>query len=154
MKPMNPEETERLVHSALRSLPNRRAPATLEARVLAALEMRARIPWWHQSWSYWPQWVRAVFLVFCGSLAGVFVLGGLYIHAGFDATPVSNTLAPVASFIEQLRIVGRAGADVLAVVGRNIPMWWIYGAVAFVAALYAMLFGLGAAAYRTLWANR
>lgn len=154
MKPMNPEEMERLVHSALHSLPNRRAPASLEARVLAALEMRARIPWWHKSWSYWPQWVRTSFLIFCGGLAGVFVLGGLYVHAGFDSTLVSNALAPVMSFFAQVRAVGRAGADVVAVVSRNIPMWWIYGAVAFVAGLYAMLFGLGAAAYRVLWSDR
>ena len=30
MERMNPEQLEKMVHSALRSLPNRRAPATLE----------------------------------------------------------------------------------------------------------------------------
>ena len=33
----DPEKLERLIHQTLRSLPNRRAPHTLEARVLAAL---------------------------------------------------------------------------------------------------------------------
>jgi hypothetical protein len=48
----------------------------------------------------------------------------------------------------------RGVADFIALVGRNIPTLWLYGAVAFVAGLYAMLFGLGATAYRTLWAHR
>jgi hypothetical protein len=48
----------------------------------------------------------------------------------------------------------RGFGDFIALVGRSIPTLWIYGAIAFVAGLYAMLFGLGAAAYRTLWAHR
>jgi hypothetical protein len=34
---------------------------------------------------------------------------------------------------------------------RAIPPLWLYEGVAMVAVLYAMLFALGAAAYRTLW---
>jgi hypothetical protein len=45
-------------------------------------------------------------------------------------------------------------ADIIALIGRDIPAWWLYGAAAFVAGLYAMLVGVGAAAYRTLWTNR
>ena len=56
MKPrMNPDELERFIHQTLRALPDRKAPGTLEARVLAEVERRAAIPWWHKSWSYWPQ---------------------------------------------------------------------------------------------------
>lgn len=154
MERMNPEDLERLVHTALRSLPERRAPASLEARVRAELARRASIPWWHKSWSYWPQGVRALFLVFCGALAGLFVMGGLYVQAGYDSSVVANFLGPVAVFVDRLRVIGRAGADLVGVLGRTIPMWWIYGAIAFVMGLYAMLVGLGVAAYRTLWATR
>ena len=71
---MTPDELEKFIHRTLRSLPDRRAPATLEARVAAALEARAAIPWWHKSWTYWPQWVRALFVLFCGGLAALVVV--------------------------------------------------------------------------------
>ena len=154
MERMNPEEIEKLVHTALRALPDRRAPATLEMRVLAALERRAALPWWHQSWSYWPQWVRAGFLLFCGGLAGLLVFGGIYLQAGFDAGPVRDALAPAMELVNQVRALGHVLADLAALAGRHIPIWWLYAAIAFVAGLYAMLFGLGAAAYRTLWSHR
>ena len=56
MNRLNPEQLEKMVHAALRSLPDRRAPASLEARVLAAVQARAApisspasTPWdgWH-----------------------------------------------------------------------------------------------------------
>jgi hypothetical protein len=37
---------------------------------------------------------------------------------------------------------------------HNIPTIWIYGSLACVGALYAALFGISAAAYRTLYAPR
>jgi hypothetical protein len=37
---------------------------------------------------------------------------------------------------------------------RSIPLLWLYVGAAAIAALYATLFGLGAAAYRTLYAGR
>jgi len=151
---MNPEELEKFIHRTLRSLPDRHAPETLESRILAALESRAAIPWWHKSWSYWPSWVRAVFVLFCGSAAGLLVYGGMAVQTGVDAAQLSTTFAPVLHVIRPVIDLGRGLAGCVAVIGRNIPSVWLYGAVMFVAGLYALLFGLGAAAYRTLWANR
>jgi len=154
MERLNPEQLEKMVHAALRTLPDRHAPASLEARVLAAVEARAAIPWWHKSWSYWPQWVRAVFLVFCAGLAGLLVYTGVYIQTGFDAAQTSGTLAPMLAFANRVLGIGRGLADFVMLVARHVPSLWIYGAIAFVAGLYAMLLGLGAAAYRTLWVHR
>jgi hypothetical protein len=152
--PMTPDELEKFIHRTLRSLPDRHAPATLEARVLAALEVRAAIPWWHKSWSYWPQWVRALFVLFSGALAALVVLGGAGLPTGVDTTQLNHTFAPVLSVIRPVISLGRGLADILALIGREIPAWWFYGAAAFVAGLYVMLVGVGAAAYRTLWSNR
>ncbi len=154
MERMNPEELEKIVHAALRALPDRRAPATLEARVLAAIERRAALPWWHQSWSYWPQWVRAGFLVFGGGLAGLLLIGGIYLQAGFDLGTIRDALAPALALFDRVQGYGRLLADFVALVGRHIPSWFLYAVIGFVAGLYAMLFGLGAAAYRTLWSRR
>jgi hypothetical protein len=151
---MTPDELEKYIHRTLRSLPDRRAPDTLEARVLAALEARAAIPWWHKSWSYWPQSVRALFIVFCGAVATLVVAGGSGVPTDLDGAQLNHVFAPVVGFIRPLIGLGRGLVDIIAVVGRNIPAWWLYGAAAFVASLYIMLVGVGAAAYRTLWTNR
>ena len=151
---MNPDELEKLIHRTLRSLPGRNAPDTLEARVLAALESRAAIPWWHKSWAYWPQWVRALFVLFCGAVAALVIVGGAGLPAGVDAARLNQVLAPALSLIRPVIGLGRGLVDIVALLGRNIPAWWFYGAAAFVAGLYVMLVGVGAAAYRTLWSNR
>jgi hypothetical protein len=152
--PMTPEELEKHIHRTLRSQPDRVAPASLEMRVLAALEARAAIPWWHKSWSYWPQWVRALFVLFCGAVAALMVVGGAGLPAGVDAAQLNHVFAPVLSLIRPVIGLGRGLVDIIALLGRNIPTWWLYGAAAFVAGLYIMLVGVGAAAYRTLWSNR
>ena len=154
MERLTPEQLEQLVHTALRSLPDRRAPGSLETRVLAALERQAALPWWHRSWNYWPQGVRALFLVFCGAVAAGLVFAGLYVQAGFDSAQFQHAIAPALTLVDGLVAAERWLADFVDLLVRQIPAWWLYGAAAFVAGLYAMLFGLGAAAYRTFWSHR
>ena len=52
------EKLERLVGQVLRDQPLRRAPASLEARVLGELAARARLPWWRRGITTWPVAVR------------------------------------------------------------------------------------------------
>jgi len=61
---MDPSPIENLtlakrVDAELRALPLVRAPAALQARVLAELARRQALPWWRQSFRDWPmaaQW--------------------------------------------------------------------------------------------------
>jgi hypothetical protein len=153
MERMTPEQMEKMVHEALRSLPNRRAPASLEARVHAALEARAAIPWWHKSWAFWPRPVRTGFLVLCGAVMALIVLAGFYLQAGADSAATNQAIAPVLSGASRIMGVVRGIENYATLVVRHIPAVWLYGTVAFVAGVYAMLMGLGAAAYRTLWVH-
>jgi hypothetical protein len=149
MNPPDHPKLEQLVHQTLRSLPDRRAPRTLESRVLAAIAARQARPWWRQSFGHWPLAVRAAFLVLATGLAGAVVAFGIFGPA--DLGPVLHrALAPLG----QLRILVSAVADTGATLFRNIPTVWLYGAIAVIAALYATLFGLGATAYRALILNR
>ncbi|MDD2763055.1 MAG: hypothetical protein PHE83_03655 [Opitutaceae bacterium] len=153
MERLNPEQLEQMVHAALRSLPDRRAPASLEARLLAEIERRAAIPWWHKSYAGWPGWARIVFLGLCGGLACLLVFAGIYVQTGFDAAQTSGTLASALAFAHRVLAIGHGLSDFGLLIGRTIPALWFYGVVAFIAGLYAMLFGLGATAYRILWAH-
>jgi hypothetical protein len=142
MTPNEPhEELERLVDRALRDLPLRRAPLTLESRVLGELERRAALPWWRRSFAYWPLLARAVFLVICGALIRVAFLGGATAVAGVRSL----------SWARELGALAASTAHLAASLAHTVPPAWAYEGVAVGAALYAVLFGLGAAVYRTLY---
>ena len=154
---MNPEDNaklERLVQAAVQGLPARRAPRTLESRVLAEIERRARLPWWKKSFVHWPMAARAAFLV--GSLVLVkLVLNTLgWVLAGFSGGSVRSTFASQFAWLDSVASVFTAMGGFFEIMLRSIPPVWFYGSLVFFAAMYAALFGLGAAAYRTLYAQR
>jgi hypothetical protein len=152
--PDNDEKLERLIHRTLRDLPRRRAPGTLESRVLAELERRAALPWWHKSYAYWPLPVRCAFLLGSAGLAKVALMAVVWVLAGVDAMPFADAFAPQIAWLQTGISLFGSARDFFAVILHSIPSLWLYGAAAFVAAMYAALFGLGATAYRVLYANR
>lgn len=153
MNPMTPEELEKFIHRELRGLPVRHAPATLEARVLAAIEHRAAIAWYHKSWTYWPAAVRALFL------AGVTGLAGSAITAFYlfmQGSQPGQAWQELSSRLEVFtRIYGAAvwTVNFVSQMVGSIPPLWLYGGAATIFTLYAMFFGLGATAYRVLYRN-
>lgn len=148
-----PDEIEQRLHQALRGLPSRRAPSSLEQRVLAAIAERQARPWWHQSYAYWPTPVRLAFFVLSAALAAVVIGAAATLLPGVGATagqPVEATLG----WFAQIRSTGSALADVGRRILPAVSSTWIYAGLALFAGLYATLIGLGAAAYRVLWQNR
>ncbi len=145
---------ERFVAGTLRNLPPRRAPLTLEFRVLAEIERRAALPWWRKSFGHWPVPAQAGFLVLSTALAAVIVLLGLRLTAGVDQGVFGSVLAQPLAWLEAGKTVVNAIGGFGDIVLRTIPPLWLYGSLAVVATLYLMLFGLGAAAYKTLFVHR
>ena len=150
----SPEQLEKLIHQTLRSLPDRHAPHTLEARVRAAVAARAALPWWHQSFAQWPLAARCVFILVSGGLVKVALMAAVWVMAGFDGAQFTSAFAQPMAWLEGARMVFSGVGNFFALIVRNIPALWLYGGLAVVAALYTSLFGLGAAAYRMLYANR
>lgn len=153
MKP-SPEELEKLIHQTLRSLPERRAPRSLEARVMAAIAQREARPWWRQSYRAWPMAARVTFLVLSGTLAIGAMLATVWVMSGFRSSEVAHALATPLLWIELVRNAVVGIGQFCALIVRQIPPLWLYGGLALFAAMYATLFGIGAAAYRTLIARR
>jgi len=151
MSRQTPEDLEKFIHQTLRALPDRRAPHSLEARVLAAIAARQALPWWRQSFAHWPLAARGAFLVLSAVLAAAFVALTLRLSGGVHPDAL---LEQPLGFLVQARAVAAGIADFGALVLRSIPNVWFYGALVFVASLYATLFGLGAAAYRSFFAQR
>lgn len=144
---------EQWVQRTLRDLPPRRAPRSLEVRVLAEIARRTALPWWRQSFTHWPLPARALLVVALLGIVKMVLMGTVWAMAGFDTTGFQQAFAQPILWIESgqtvLQAVSGAGDALL----RSIPPLWLYGGLAFFAAMYATLFGLGAAAYKLLRAQ-
>jgi len=87
--PPEEDRLERLLAGTVHELAARRAPHTLESRVLGELARRAAQPWWRRSFGHWPAFARAGFIVTCGALAAS-ITGAL----GNLAASLANTIPP------------------------------------------------------------
>jgi predicted anti-sigma-YlaC factor YlaD len=143
------ETLERVVDRALRELPLRRAPHTLESRVFAELERRAALPWWRRSFAHWPLPARAAFLVICVALIGFVFVGGATAMDGLRSLSDSGALS--LSWAREAAALMASAGNLIALITRAVPPGLLYGGLAVCTALYAVLFGLGAAVYRTLY---
>ena len=143
------EKLEQVVTAALRDLPLRRAPRTLESRVLTELQQRAALAWWHRSFTHWPMAARSAFVALNIALVGVTFLNGISGVVG--GRSFTEFAAMVMMWLRPFLAVLSSVGDLTPVLVRSIPHGWLYIGVAVGAVLYVVLFGLGAAAYRTLY---
>jgi hypothetical protein len=143
------DKLERLLNDALRELPLRRAPDAFQSRVLSELTRREALPWWRRSFAHWPAGGRAVFVAVCMALIGSTLMGGFFALVGERS--LNQLGALLLSWVQPALAVTSSAAGLAALLVRVIPPPWLYGGLAVGAMLYVILFGLGAAAYRTLY---
>jgi hypothetical protein len=153
---MNPdrntdEALERLLDHTLRDLPPRRAPQSLEGRVTAALAQRAAGSPGRWSFVLWTGPARAGFVAICSAVMALTLLGGGTAVTALQRLPLAA--APPLAWARHALTVTGAAAELAAVLVRTVPAAWAYGGLAASAALYALLFGLAGAAFRTLYLN-
>jgi hypothetical protein len=145
------QKLERFVGHVLKQQPLRKAPGTLEARVLAALEQRTARPWWRESFLHWPLAARVAFLLGSFGVVKLALVAVMWLLADSRSAPMVSR--PVswyehsASFVSTL---GSLGATLI----NAIPPHWLFVGIALTAMLYVALFVLGATAYRTLYVNK
>jgi|HubBroStandDraft_1064217.scaffolds.fasta_scaffold232809_2 hypothetical protein len=154
---MNPENSDKLetsIHRALRNLPDRKAPAGLEARILAEIGRRASLPWWRKSFTHWPSAVRAGFFV-CSGLAAAALVAGLFVLSQSPgAHEVSSAISSARAWIIIARdLFNASGAKARSLLAA-IPALWLYGGAATIALCYAAVAAAGAATYRALSVGR
>ena len=140
------QKLERALTEALKGLPLRRAPSTLEARVAGELERRAALPWWSVSFAHWPAAPRVAFVIVCIALVAATFLGGVFAFVGDRS--FNEAAALVLSWVHPFLAVVSSAGGVATLLVRVIPPLWLYGGMALGIMLYLALFGLGAAAYR------
>jgi hypothetical protein len=166
----NPDHIEALVAKQLRALPLRRAPASLEARVMAAIasgelqpvpvraagaqraaeSQRAAVPWYRSNFRRWPLPVQILFALVSVTLA----------HWLMQQLGAVTTVAPARLAGEELRTswsvaqtvltVGASLADSLRALLRSMPANWLVFVASGAATSYALLAGAGAFVYRSI----
>ncbi len=137
------EKLERLAGQALRTLPPRSAPASLEARVLHEIGRRAALPRWRSGITHWPTAARALLSVFCGlCLPLLWVLGS-------KAGPRLAELLAGAGVAHRVGALLTTGDSLLSLVElaarllRQIPSEWLFAGLILTGAVYAALAAIG-----------
>jgi hypothetical protein len=143
-----PDETdvEKLIGRALRELPLRSAPPTLESRVLGALERHAARPWWQLGFGRWPWGLRVAFGLACVVLAALTIPSSSRVLTELGAF---HTL--MLPWVDGALVLTGTLRDMTGSITRSVPADWLYVGLGASAALYAGLFGFGVAAYRLLY---
>jgi len=143
---------EHLISDAVRDLPPRRAPAGLEALVMQEIQRRLSLPWWRMSFAHWPAPARWCFIAASGALIAMvarfcgWMIGGAPTEAALAGAATSVHIPGVTSL--------KAMFSTAFALIDSLPPVWLYGGITVIAATYVALFGIGAAAYRTLYVGR
>jgi hypothetical protein len=142
----NSDDLERFISKTLGGLGQRKAPSTLESRVLAELARRAALPWWRQQFAHWPFAARCAFLLASfGSIAAVTLIWIL------ASTDVSRFSTSALTWMRSLSHVMSSMMSVPASLVAAIPPLALYSALALCVLLYGTLLGLGAVGYHILY---
>jgi hypothetical protein len=148
--PRDEQQLEQFIGRVLGQQPQRQAPASLEFRVLQELALRASKPWWLQSFSRWPWVARLLFLPLVLGLVQLSFTTTARLTALWQTLQHSAPASRAQSGLQALSNLGQAAQSLSNVVTHAVPQVWIYGGAALGLLLYAAMFGLGAAAFRTL----
>jgi hypothetical protein len=147
---MTPPESrdglEASIDRMLRDLPPRRARIQLSSRVLAQIQLRRRRSGWQMGFAYWPVAARAMFCVAALAVAMLALELPLWLLDTMDSVVPVNVSRVLALF--------QGLARVSSSIAQSVPMPWVRAMFGVIGAAYIAFFAIGAAGYRTLYANR
>jgi hypothetical protein len=137
------DELERQLTRALRDQPLRRAPSSLEHRVLAQIESGAVASSWRRGFAHWPMAARLAFIAASVGVVKLALMIATWIAAPLDSPAVSVDLPSQVAWLQTLLVA-------IGSIVRAVPPVWMHAGLAILALMYAALFGIGATAYRTM----
>jgi len=135
------DEIERQVTRALQGQPPRRAPSTLERRVLAQIEADATAIGWRLGFAHWPVAARVAFLAASVGVVKVALLVAMWLATPLASPAVSVQLPSQITWLQTLLVA-------MGSVVHTVPSVWVHGGIAILAIMYVALFGISASAYR------
>ena len=152
------ERAEALVARRLRELPMRRAPASLESRLMAAIAagnlqpvpVRESAPWYRCSFRRWPLLAQLAFALISVALATWLThwLGGVSTYA--PSAAAGDELRSSWSVLQALVTVGHSLGDSLRALLTSMPRNWLLLLASGAATSYAVLASAGAFVFRSI----
>jgi hypothetical protein len=137
------DELERQLTRTLRDQPLRRAPDSLERRVLAQLEAGVAVTRWRRGFAHWPLAARVAFLAASVGIVKVALSIAMWLSTPLEARVFSFDLPSQIAWVQTLFAA-------IGSVARTVPSLWVHAGIALFAIVYLALFGVGASAYRTM----
>ena len=135
------KKLERFVDEVLREQPLLTAPANLHDKVFAKLALQEASVW-QRGFEAWPAIARIAFALASLALVAFAVEVPAWLASVVDLdTPVGVSRG--LALLHALKTIGSS-------LSSGIPTFWVYAILSSIAALYAVCFGVGAAAYRAL----
>lgn len=151
--PATAQRLERWITQACQTQPLIMAPPTLHDRVMAAVQHRARLPWWRNSLAHWPMTACGVWLVAALLAAQLIVM----LMARFNASSYTERLfGAVTAPLSWMQTLGNLAALLVRsalLVFEHLPAVLLLAGSVVIAA-YAVVLLVGAATYRCLYVNR
>jgi len=148
------KQLEREIERELQGLPESPAPHDLILRVMRAIESRACLPWYRQSWQRWPMPLRAVSFVLLLALFGGICFGSWRLmHTEMFLTAMNRVggwFAGASALWNALNAV----LSTLVLLVNRLGMGVIIGCLMAMAMGYAMCLGLGTVWVRMALARR
>ena len=136
-------ELERQLTRALQEQPLRRAPSTLERRVLAQIASEGATARWRRGFTHWPVAARVAFLAASVGVVKLAFMITMWLSSPLVSPALPFDLPSQVSWVQTLFVA-------IASVVRTVPSLWIHAGVVILLVMYAAVFGIGASAYRTV----
>jgi len=148
------KQLEAEVHRELKALPEIPAPATLVARVMAAIELRKALPWFKRAWHTWPGPLQGLFLVTMLALFGGICFGGWEAsHTAMFASAVHKIGGWLSSF-GAIYTALNALAGVIVALIKQVNSGVLMGLLCAAGLGYALFLALGTMYVRLAFAKR
>ena len=154
---MNPDydnQLEAAISRELKALPELSAPGALASRVMAAIEQRARVPWYRRSWQTWPAALQAASLVVLLALFGGLCLGGWQLSQTGAATLALHRAGEWYSGLGVIGNIFNALANAAVLVVKKLGTGFLVACLVVMGTGYAMCIGAGTVYYRLAFAKR
>jgi hypothetical protein len=136
-------ELELQIARTLQGQPTRRAPGTLERRVLGQIEAGAATAGWRRGFAHWPLAARVAFLAASVGVVKLALTIAMWIANPLDSPAASVDLPSQVAWMQTLLVA-------IGSVARTVPSLWVHVGLGILLIMYAALFGIGASAYRTV----
>jgi hypothetical protein len=154
---MNPDYNKQLeaaISRELKALPELTAPAVLANRVMAALEQRARVPWYRHSWQMWPVALQAAALFVLLVLFGGLCVAGWELSQAEATTLALHRVGEWFSGLSMIENTFKVLVSAAVLVVKKLGTGFIVTCLVAAGIGYAMCVGLGTVYFRLAFAKR